>query len=127
MDPASEIADVERRWQEAVRDRDLPVLEALLGPEFTLTTGRPGAPVRTREEYLRITATDYVIRDFAFEALEVLALGADAAVVRSRYRQTGSMAGEDRSQTFVMTDVFGRRAGRWVAITRHASALAPGD
>ena len=122
-----EIADVEERWQRAVRDRDLPVLEALLAPEFTLTTGRPGAPVRTREAYLRITATEYVIRDFAFESLEVVALGPDGALARSRYRQTGSMAGEDRSQAFLMTDVFARRAGRWVAVARHASALAPGD
>ena len=127
MDPASEIAEVERRWQEAVRDRDLPALEALLAPEFTLPTGRPGAPVRTREEYLRITATEYVISGFAFESLEVLALGPGAAVARSRYRQTGSMGGEDRSQAFLMTDVFARREGRWVAVARHASGLAPGD
>jgi hypothetical protein len=46
------------------------------------------------------------------------------AVVRSRYRQTGSMDGEDRNQTYLMTDVWVRRAGRWQAVTRHVSPLA---
>ena len=82
VDLEAEVAAVERRWQEAVRDRDIATLDALLACEFTLTTGRPGAPVRTRADYLRLTASEYVVADFAFEALDVVAVGDHGAVVR---------------------------------------------
>jgi ketosteroid isomerase-like protein len=113
-----------RELQAAVAARDVEALERLLGPEFTLTTGRPGNEVRGRAEYLEITATRYAIDEFAFEELEVLELGADAAVVRSRYVQRGSMDGADRSQPFLMTDVWARRPAGWQLVTRHVSPLA---
>jgi ketosteroid isomerase-like protein len=123
---ARQIERLEQRWMEAVRDRDMAFLEELLGEEFTLTTGRPGAPVRGREEWLAITRDRYAIEEFEFERLEVLPYG-HVAVARSRYRQAASMDGEDRTQTFLMTDVFVRRKGRWTAVTRHVSPLAAGE
>lgn len=107
---------------EAVRDRDVEWLDEHLGPEFTLTTGRPGAPVRGRDEWLAVTHERYVIDEFRFDEIEVLDLGG-AGVVRSRYRQRGSMDGEDRTQTFLMTDVWVERDGRTELVTRHVSPL----
>jgi ketosteroid isomerase-like protein len=110
------------RWAEAVRDRDIRYLERLLAPEFTLTTGRRPSPIRGREEYLEITESRYAVEEFEFERVEVLDYG-DAAVVRSRYSQRGTMDGEDRSQTFLITDVFVRRDNRWLAVSRHLSPM----
>jgi ketosteroid isomerase-like protein len=110
------------RWAEAVRDRDIRYLERLLAPEFTLTTGRRPSPIRGREEYLEITESRYVVEEFEFERVDVLDYG-DAAVVRSRYRQRGSIDGEDRSQTFLITDVFVYRDDRWLAVARHVSPM----
>jgi ketosteroid isomerase-like protein len=123
-DLARQIERLERRWMDAVRDRDMAFLEELLGEEFTLTTGRPGAPVRAREEWLAITRERYAIEEFEFEDLEVLPYG-HVAVARSRYRQRATMDGEDRAQAYLMTDVFVRRKGRWQAVTRHISPLPP--
>ena len=106
----------------AVRDRDMAFLDALLAEEFTLITGRPGAEVRGRQEWLDITRDRYVIEEFSFPELEVLPLG-DAAVVRSRYRQRARMDDQDRTQAFLITDVFVRRGGAWRAVTRHISPL----
>jgi hypothetical protein len=64
-----------------------------------------------------------VIESYTFEAVEAVALGDDAAVVRSRYRQTGSMDGARRDEAFLLTDVFAFRDGRWVAVHRHSSGL----
>ena len=108
---------------EAVRDRELDWLELHVGAEFTLTTGRAGAPVRGREEWLAITRDRYVIEEFAFDELDVIDLG-PAGVVRSRYRQHGSMDGDDRTQTFLMTDVWAERGGRPQLVTRHVSPLS---
>lgn len=114
------------RFMEAVRDRELEWLEEHLGAEFTLTTGRAGAPVRGRDEWLAITAERYVIEEFAFDEIEVLGYGT-VGVVRSRYRQRGTMDGADRTQAFLMTDVWVERDGRRQLVTRHVSPLAPGD
>jgi hypothetical protein len=110
---------------EAVQRRDLAFLDDLLAPEFTLTTGRPGNETRSREEYLEVTRDAYRIDDFAFDELEAV-VERDAAVIRSRYSQRGRMGDEDRSQSFLMTDVFFRRGGRWRAVTRHISPLEGG-
>jgi ketosteroid isomerase-like protein len=117
-----EFAELERRWAEAVRDRDIRFLERLLAPEFTLTTGRRPSPVRGRDEYLEITESRYEVSEFEFDRIGVLEYGC-AAVVRSSYRQRGSMDGEDRSQPFLMTDVFALVDGRWLAVTRHVSPM----
>jgi hypothetical protein len=117
-----DLAALSIRFMEAVRDRELAWLEEHLADEFTLTTGRPGAPVRRREEWLAITAERYVIEEFAFEELEPIDLGS-AGVVRSRYRQRGSMDGASRTQTYLMTDVWVERDGRTQLVTRHISPL----
>jgi catechol 2,3-dioxygenase-like lactoylglutathione lyase family enzyme/ketosteroid isomerase-like protein len=117
-----ELARLEHAWMEAVQRRDLTFLERLLGEEFTLTTGRPGAEVRGRREYLDVTRDLYVIDEFAFDELAAHVHG-DAAFVRSRYRQRGRMGEEDRTQTFLMTDVFFKRDDRWQAVARHIGPL----
>jgi len=108
---------------DAVRDRDLAWLEDHLGAEFTLTTGRAGTPVRGREEWLSVTAERYVLHEYAFEEIVAFDYGA-VGFVRSRYRQRGTMDGEDRTQPFLMTDVWVERDGRPQLVTRHVSPLA---
>ena len=103
-----EIEALERRLQAAVAARDMAALERLLGQEFTLTTGRAGNEVRGRAEYLEITASRYVIEEFRFDELEVVELG----------------PGADRSQPFLMTDVWAHRPSGWQLVTRHVSPLA---
>jgi ketosteroid isomerase-like protein len=119
-----QIVALERELQSAVAARDVEALERLLGQEFTLTTGRPGHEVRGRAEYLEVTATRYVIEEFRFDELEVVELGPGAALVRSRYAQRGAMDGEDRSQPFLMTDVWAHRPIGWQLVSRHVSPLA---
>jgi ketosteroid isomerase-like protein len=119
-----EIEALERELQSAVAVRDVEALERLIGQEFTLTTGRPGHEVRGRADYLEITATRYVIEEFRFDELEVVELGPGAALVRSRYVQRGEMDGVDRSQPFLMTDVWAHRPAGWQLVSRHVSPLA---
>ena len=120
-----ELIRLEHDWMRAVQERDMEFLDDLLGEEFTLTTGRPGVEIRQRQEWLDITRERYVLDAFRFESLDVHVY-TDAAMVRSRYTQRGQMDDQDRNQTFLMTDVFVRRDGRWQAVTRHISPLEPG-
>ena len=61
-----EIARLEVSLQEAVQQRDMPALELLVGQEFSLTTGRPGAERRGRQEWLEVTRDRYTIESFSF-------------------------------------------------------------
>ena len=61
-------------------------LEKLLAPEFTLTTGRPGAEVRTREQYLAKTRDGYDVSEWSFDEI-VVQHYTRFAVLRSRYTQ----------------------------------------
>jgi len=97
-------------------------LERLLGEEFTLTTGRAGFEVASRQEWLDVTRDRYVVESFEYLDFRVHVYG-HVAVVRSRYRQKGSMDGNERSTTYLMTDVWVRRAGRWQAVSRHITPL----
>jgi ketosteroid isomerase-like protein len=117
------LARLERQLIEAVRDRNLGWLERHLAEEFTLTTGRPGAEVRSRREWLDVTRDRYEIESFEFVDVEVRVYG-HVAVVASRYRQKARLDDLDRSGTYLMTDVWLRRGGRWQLVTRHSTALS---
>jgi ketosteroid isomerase-like protein len=119
---AEELRRLEERFMTAVAERDLDFLERHLGEEFKLITGRPGHETRDRAEWLEVTATAYEIRSFRFDELEVLDYG-DVAVVRSRYSQEATMGDADRSQSFLMTDVWHRRDDAFQLLTRHISPL----
>jgi ketosteroid isomerase-like protein len=121
---AGELRTLEERFMTAVVDRDMGFLERHLGEEFMLVTGRPGHETRGRSEWLEVTATEYEIRSFRFEELEVLDYG-DVAVVRSRYSQEATMGGAQRNQSYLMTDVWHRREGADRLVTRHISPLPP--
>ena len=118
-----DLAALSVRFMEAVRDRELPFLEYHLGQEFTLTTGRLGTPVRGRAEWLHVTASRYEIEEFAFEEIDAHDYG-EAALVRSHYRQRGSMGDERRDQAYLMTDVWVERDGRPQLVARHVSPLS---
>jgi ketosteroid isomerase-like protein len=118
----AELRALEERFMKAVAARDMATLEALVGRDFTLTTGRPGAEVRSREEWMRITSTSYVLEAFSFEELVVLVYPG-CAIVRARYSQTGSMDGQRRDSTFRMTDVWVGEPGRWQLQARHAQPI----
>jgi len=118
-----EIEQLLRRWAEAVEAREMAFLEALLAPEFTLTTGRPGAEVRTREQYLAITRDEYEVESWQFDDIVVQHYGR-FAVARTRYTQTGRMGTETRDGAYLMTDAFVKQAGRWRAVARHITPLA---
>ena len=75
MNADEEIAQLQRDWAEAVQRRDMAALEQLLGEEFTLTTGRKGAEMRRRQEWLDITRESYEVDQWAYDEMDVRAYG----------------------------------------------------
>jgi ketosteroid isomerase-like protein len=129
QDPATppldtEIRRLEHAVQDALRRRDMDFLEQVLAPEFTLTTGRPGSEVRSRSEWLEVSARTYQVSSFGFDEIVVQRYG-EVAVARARYRQVARMGEADRTGTFRMTDVWHHREGRWQLVCRHSTAVSP--
>lgn len=116
------IVELEHTVIEAVQRRDRALLEELLGDDFTLTTGRPGQEVRSRHEWLDVTASEYVIDDYRFEELTIQHYGG-CAVARSRYRQHGHMGERPRNSVYRMTDVWVRGPDGWRLQARHAQPV----
>ena len=118
-----ELTRLEHHLMEAVQSHDTGALERLLGREFRLV-GRTGRGW-SRHDWLEKAAGPYEIDEFAFEEIDVDVYG-DTAVLHSRYRQTAQLDGADLSHTFVLTDVWVRRAGRWQLVHRH-STIEPNE
>jgi ketosteroid isomerase-like protein len=112
-----ELIELSHEWVRAVQGHDRERLEKLLASEFSVV-----GPIGEldREQWLEYASGRYQIDDFAYEELDVEVYG-DTAVLSSRYRQSASLAGRDLSGSYLVTDVWVRRGGRWQAVRRHAT------
>ncbi len=121
MSLEEEVAKAEHEWAAAIAHRDQAVCERILGGEYTLTVGDWVGGFIPRNEWLR-TLSVYVVESHAFDDLRTHVYG-DVAVVKARYRQQATVAGQDRSGTFLLTDVWVKRGGRWQVVARHSSRV----
>ncbi len=117
MPVSQELIALSNELVRAVRDHDCGRLDGLLGVEFTLNgaAGEMG-----REAFLDAAAGPYEIDDWAYEEIDPEIYG-DTAVIVSRYRQTGRLAGRDVSHRMHVTDVWIRRNAHWQIVRRHAT------
>jgi hypothetical protein len=118
-----ELTRLEHELTEAIQRHDTDRLEQLVGREFKLV-GRTGRGW-SRHDWMEKAAGPYEIDDFSFEEIDVDVFG-DTAVLHSRYRQAARLDGTDLPHTFVLTDVWVRRSGRWQLVHRH-STIDPGE
>ncbi len=116
---AGELIDLQHSWMDAWRRRDRDALEKILAPEFTLTSARSDR-LMMREEWLAAAMTRATNESFHYEDFVINEFG-DAAVVRSRMSQQASVDGQPWDGTFMLTDVWIRRDGRWQVVARHSS------
>lgn len=121
-DDEETVVQVENAWITAVRLRDLAYLNSLLLPDFTLTTGRSNAEVRSRNEYLEIVEKSYRVTQCHFQEIAVRIFGM-VAVVQSRYWQEAEFDQVNRSGPFRLTDVLVNEGDTWRALLRHSSAI----
>ena len=117
-DTKQTLIDLQREWMDAWRRDDRARLEEILAPEFTLTSARTDRLV-DRAEWLRLLDTT-LAESFEYTDFLVQVFG-DAAVVKSRLTQVATVVGQPWNATFMVTDVWIRRDGRWQVVARHSS------
>ena len=113
-----ELVDLQVAWMDAWRRGDREALEAILAPEFTLTSARTDQIV-DRAAWLgmldRVKSESFEYSDFRIDVF------GDAAVVKSRLSQVARVDDQPWNATFMLTDVWIRRRGRWQVVARHSS------
>lgn len=120
-DPEEELRALERAWMEAWIAKDRAACERMLADDFVLTSGR--GVLMTKSEWLDAIGI-FVGESFEWEDVRVRPFG-DVAIVHCRTRQRASVAGQDWSGRFLITDVWIRRNDRWQVASRHGTGPLP--
>lgn len=115
----AEIRAASAAWADAIQRRDVKACDAILGAEYALMA--PGIGVMPRAKWLA-SLPEYTVHSYRFDDIEIQVHG-ETAVMRSRYTQSATVFGVDRSGEMLVTDVWVKRDGRWQVVARHTSFL----
>lgn len=114
---------LENTFARGYQEKDIPLLEGLLAPEYALTvSARPDAPY-SRAEWLSMIP-NYNVRRFEIRGVQVRCLqqapDCTLAAVSSINTQQADVGGQDRSGEFFIIDIWARRNGRWLVVSRYS-------
>ncbi len=110
-------------WDNAIRGRDERLARELLHPGFAFEIVQPVRSVMKHDVWLEMLP-DYVVHELEVEE-QVVDLDGDYAALLQRVNMRATVAGEDRSGIFVLSDLWRRVGGEWVVWRRHSSPLSP--
>lgn len=113
-----DIQRLEREWMAAWVARDRAACERTPADDFMLTSAR--GILMPKNDWLAAAMSSFVCTAFDWEELLVRPFG-DAALVHGRARQQASVAGQDWSGVFLVTDVWVRRNSQWQVVSRHGT------
>lgn len=108
-----------------VLERDRPLVETLLDPDFALVLVHPAPAVLTRAQWLAMLP-DYVVDSWEVQEQTIDASG-DCAAVLQRVDMQATVLGEDRSGLFVISDIWLKRTDDWRLWRRHSTPLTAGQ
>ena len=113
-----EIPLLEQSWMDAWVAKDHATCDRILADDFVLTSAR-GA-LMSKSEWLAGAMGPFVCSAFHWEHIQVRQFG-EVAIVHGRSNQKASVAGQDWSGVFLVTDVWVRRNGLWQVVSRHGT------
>ena len=111
-------------FQRCIDQRDAEAAASVLDDDFALILVHPTPVTMPRDRWLAVLP-DYVVHEYTVEE-RVIDVRDDAAAVLQRVRMRATVLGEDRSGTFVISDVWTRAADGWRVWRRHSTPLEAG-
>lgn len=111
-------------FQRCIEQRDAEAAEVVLDDQYALILVHPVRAVMPRDRWLQVLP-DYVVHDYEVHE-RVTDVAGDCAGVLQRVSMRATVLGEDRSGTFVISDVWRRRASGWRIWRRHSTPLTAG-
>jgi hypothetical protein len=118
-----DITDLERQWMNAFLQQDRATCDRLLADDFLITSAR--GSVHGKDQWLKNAMGDFVGEKFYWDDIRVRSLARDVVLVHARVSQTASVAGQDWSGTFLLSDLWVQRDGRWQVVARHGTGPLP--
>jgi hypothetical protein len=121
-DPAliTQIANFER----VILRRDTELALTVLHPDYALVLVLPVPALMPRDRWLEVLP-DYQVAAYDVQAQHLDVMGGSASLMQ-RINMTATVLGEDRSGTFVVSDVWLRGGDGWRIWRRHSTPLAAG-
>ena len=116
-----DLLTLEQEWNDAVVARDVKALDRILADDFLLIW-IDGSISRKPAMLTGASARKVEIDPFRTEDVEVRLYG-DVAILTGRFRQTVRLGEKSETNSFSYTDVYRREAGRWRAVSAHASRI----
>jgi ketosteroid isomerase-like protein len=117
-----EILALQHAWMKAVMAHDAGTLREILADDFTLTSVHSSGELVSKAQYIgsfgKVKNSLFSFRDV------MIRIYGEMAVVNSRFNQQYAGDSKESAGDFLLTDVWVRRAGRWQAVSRHASRPA---
>jgi ketosteroid isomerase-like protein len=123
MDPQLKAAMA--TFRRCTEERDTAAAEAVLDDEFALVLVQPMKATVARARWLEVLP-DYVMHDYEIEE-SAIDVDGDVAVALHRDRMSATVLGEDRSGTFIITDVWRHRSDGWRVWRRHSTPMSAGN
>jgi len=117
----AELLALEARWDSAVVRKDLATLERIIAPSFVYI-GADGSVSSRAEMLAGLRAPELEIDPFETRDVQVRLYG-ETAILTGWFEQTGRVGGRPYRVRSRYTDVYVREAGRWVAVSAHASSM----
>ena len=118
----NELAELEHRYWNAIKDKDSEACNAL-NDERMVVTGPSGVATIDRETFAKMLQTDkWKLKSFSFTDLRVEAIGADVAVVAYKVHEELDVEGKPVTLEAADSSVWVRRDGSWRCMV-HTEAL----
>lgn len=111
-------------FERVVLERDTELALTVLHEDYALVLCVPVPAVMPRDRWLEVLP-DYRVEAYEVQEQHLDVLG-DCATVMQRLTMTATVLGEDRSGTFVISDIWLRLDGEWRIWRRHSTPLAAG-
>ena len=112
-------------FQRCIERRDAQAADAVLDDDYALVLVHPTPAVMPRERWLAVLP-DYVVHEYELQE-RFIDVSGDCACVVQRVAMRATVLGEDRSGTFVISDVWRRGGEGWRIWRRHSTPLAAGQ
>ena len=115
------VTQMERDWEEALKNKDKTKLESIIADDY-IGIGFDGKSNSKAESIANSIAADTKLDSYTLDPIKVRVYG-DVAIATSGDTEKSSFKGKDTSGRWVWTDVYAKRNGRWQAVSSHSGRV----
>ena len=124
-DVAADIRTEEAAWEKAFRTGDHRYLRSLLAPEFRLMRAENGKVLTTTRAQWFANLNRYTFHEFDAKIVDVAVAGNTAIATVEGHWKVGVPGLGIREESFILSDTWVRRGGKWQVVYRHRTPTVP--